>query len=248
MKDIKKTIYPQNLIDDIVKHTDVHLDVDYNKPDVMNGIAAAIATLSDQEQKMLLLRYRYHSTLEEVGAQFDLTNERARQIIVRALRKLIVKPRRLLMTEGLEGYIEAEAKRIAKYKIKVALHQEYMRGYERGFAVASGNAENTEEIQEEKDETILVMDLNFSVRTTNCLVRAKLNTLEDVLKVASTDDIMKIRNLGKKSAGEVARRLNELGFPGTVWDEFIGFRHEFTPVVLEDDEDVFCISDFYDED
>ena len=226
----RNTTYPQNLIVDIAKHTDVHLEVDYNRLDVLNGIAAAIAMLSDQEQKMVILRYRYHCTLEEVGNQFDLTNERARQIIIRALRKLVVKPRRMLITEGLEGHIESEAKRIADVKTRIALHNEYMRGYEKGYAVGVGKMDENETSTEESDETLLVTDMCMSIRTTNCLVRAKLETLEDLLKVDSIDTIHKVRNLGKKSAGEVAKRLNDLGFTETVWDTFLEFWHEPKPI------------------
>lgn len=241
---IKNTTYPENLMADIDKHTGVHLEVDYSSADVLKGIAAAIAMLSDQEQKMVMMRYRYHFTLDEIGAQFDLTGERVRQIIVRSMRKLVVKPKRYLMTEGLEGYINAEAKRIANIKIKIAAQQEYMRGYENGFALASGNAEANAEKTSDTDETILVVDMNLTVRSTNCLVRAKLETLEDLLKVDSVDTIYKVRNLGKKSAGEVAWKLNSLGFKGTVWDEFREFYQAHDVII---DSDVELTDEIFDE-
>lgn len=242
---IKNTTYPQNLIDAIAKYIGVELSVDYSREDVLNGISAAISMLTDQEQKMVIMRYRYHYNLEEVGSQFGVTNERARQIIVRALRKLTVKPRRLLMTEGLEGYIEAEAKRSSESKIKIALRQEYMRGYEDGYAVALGN--KVENNTAPEDQAILVTDLNLPIRATNCLVRANLGTLDKVLAVASAEDIRKIRNLGVKSSATIAKRLNDLGFVGTVWDEYLEFWHEpeLRPVV---DVDVDLPDDFFDED
>ena len=242
---IKNTTYPQNLISDIEKQTSVYLDVDYSRVDVMNGISTAIAMLSDQEQKMIIMRYRYHYTLEELGNHFDLTSERARQIIARALRKLTVKPKRMLITEGLEGYIKFEAKRIANCKIKIALHQEYMRGYEKGIASLSRRNEDNEDVTEDKSDSVLVQDLNLSVRTTNCLVRANLDTLEKLLEVDSPEQIMKIRNLGKKSAGEVAKRLNELDLIDTAWNEFLKFFHESQMITETSDSFVFT-DDYFD--
>lgn len=56
-----------------------------------------------------------------------------------------------------------------------------------------------------------IEDLDFSVRTYNCLKRANINTLGD-LAVRSEDEMMKVRNLGKKSLEEVMQKLEELGF------------------------------------
>lgn len=56
-----------------------------------------------------------------------------------------------------------------------------------------------------------IEDLDFSVRTYNCLKRANINTLGD-LAVRSEDEMMKVRNLGKKSLEEVMQKLQDLGF------------------------------------
>ncbi len=54
-----------------------------------------------------------------------------------------------------------------------------------------------------------IEDLDFSVRTYNCLKRAGINSVGDL--VAKTeDDMMKVRNLGKKSLEEVIQKLDEL--------------------------------------
>lgn len=55
-----------------------------------------------------------------------------------------------------------------------------------------------------------IEDLDFSVRTYNCLKRASINTIRD-LTVLSQDDMMKVRNLGKKSLEEVIQKLEEQG-------------------------------------
>ena len=53
-------------------------------------------------------------------------------------------------------------------------------------------------------------ELELSVRSYNCLKRAQINTVGDLTQ-KSEDDMMKIRNLGKKSLDEVRIKLAELG-------------------------------------
>ena len=54
-------------------------------------------------------------------------------------------------------------------------------------------------------------ELEFSVRAYNCLKRANINTLQDLTE-KSENEMMKIRNLGKKSLKEVIDKLKEMGF------------------------------------
>ena len=54
-----------------------------------------------------------------------------------------------------------------------------------------------------------IEDLDFSVRAYNCLKRANINTLQDLIS-KSNADVMKIRNLGKKSLKEVLDKIKEL--------------------------------------
>lgn len=54
-----------------------------------------------------------------------------------------------------------------------------------------------------------IEDLDFSVRAYNCLKRAGIHTLQDLVEKSDTD-IMKIRNLGKKSLKEVLDKVKEL--------------------------------------
>ena len=74
------------------------------------------------------------------------------------------------------------------------------------------------EIMVEKDdkgkEKVLEMtieELHLSVRSFNCLKRAGINTVEDLIS-KSEEDMMKVRNLGRKSLEEVIYKLSTLGF------------------------------------
>ena len=67
-----------------------------------------------------------------------------------------------------------------------------------------------EEDQKEKALEMTIEELELSVRSFNCLKRAAINTVEELTQ-KSEDDMMKVRNLGKKSLDEVKEKLAELG-------------------------------------
>ena len=69
------------------------------------------------------------------------------------------------------------------------------------------------EKEEETRDKILEMqieELDLSVRSYNCLKRAGINTVEELTQ-RTEEDMMKVRNLGKKSLEEVNQKLAELG-------------------------------------
>ena len=67
-----------------------------------------------------------------------------------------------------------------------------------------------EEDQKEKALEMTIEELELSVRSFNCLKRAAINTVEELTQ-ETEDDMMKVRNLGKKSLDEVKAKLDELG-------------------------------------
>ena len=67
-----------------------------------------------------------------------------------------------------------------------------------------------EEDQKEKALEMTIEELELSVRSFNCLKRAAINTVEELTQ-KSEEDMMKVRNLGKKSLDEVKAKLEELG-------------------------------------
>ncbi|MDR0424114.1 MAG: DNA-directed RNA polymerase subunit alpha [Clostridiales Family XIII bacterium] len=67
-----------------------------------------------------------------------------------------------------------------------------------------------EENQKEKALEMTIEELELSVRSFNCLKRANINTVEE-LTHKTEDEMMKVRNLGKKSLEEVKYKLQELG-------------------------------------
>ena len=89
------------------------------------------------------------------------------------------------------------------------------------LGVATNDVEIMIEKEEDKKEKVLEMtveELDLSVRSYNCLKRAGINTVQE-LAGKSMDDMMKVRNLGKKSLEEVERKLKELGLSLKLSDE-----------------------------
>lgn len=85
------------------------------------------------------------------------------------------------------------------------------------FVDLSDAGSNTEIMVEKDDkgkEKVLEMtieELDLSVRSFNCLKRAGINTVEDLIN-KSEEEMMKVRNLGRKSLEEVIWKMNSLGF------------------------------------
>ena len=67
-----------------------------------------------------------------------------------------------------------------------------------------------EEVVEEETPSITIEDLELSVRAYNCLKRASINSMAELLK-KSEHDLLNIKNFGKKSADEVIERIKHFG-------------------------------------
>ncbi|NLC88096.1 MAG: DNA-directed RNA polymerase subunit alpha [Clostridiaceae bacterium] len=98
----------------------------------------------------------------------------------------------------------------------LSLAAKVMTGHLELFIDLSETAKNTQvmiEKEENKKEKVLEMsieDLELSVRSFNCLKRTGISTVEDITNMTETE-MMKVRNLGKKSLDEVIFKLRSLG-------------------------------------
>ena len=106
----------------------------------------------------------------------------------------------------------------------LSLAAKVMTGHLELFIDLSEAAKNTQvmiEKEESKKEKVLEMsieELELSVRSFNCLKRAGIATVEDLTNKSETD-MMKVRNLGKKSFDEVTAKLHSLGLDFAQEDE-----------------------------
>lgn len=75
-----------------------------------------------------------------------------------------------------------------------------------------------EENDKDKVLEMNIDELELSVRSYNCLKRAGINTVEELCNRTS-EDMMKVRNLGRKSLEEVLAKLKELGLSLNLGDD-----------------------------
>ena len=106
----------------------------------------------------------------------------------------------------------------------LSLAAKVMVGHLELFIDLSEVAKNTQVMNEkEESKKVIVLemtieDLELSVRSFNCLKRANISTVEDLINKSETD-MMKVRNLGKKSLDEVTAKLHSLGLGFAQEDE-----------------------------
>ena len=86
------------------------------------------------------------------------------------------------------------------------------------FLDLTEGANDTESIMADKQDNdkekvldLTIDELDLSVRSFNCLKRAGINTVEDLIN-KTEEDMMKVRNLGRKSLEEVIAKLDSFGF------------------------------------
>ena len=98
----------------------------------------------------------------------------------------------------------------------LSLAAKVLTGHLELFINLSDKTKNTQimvEKEESKKEKVLEMsieELELSVRSYNCLKRANISTVEDLVS-KTQNDMMKVRNLGRKSFDEVTAKLHSLG-------------------------------------
>ena len=153
-------------------------------------------TLSDKENYVLIRRYFRNkdftiTSYKEIGEELGVTPERVRQIEYKAIRKL-KHPSRLRKFE----YVFSSNKK--------ELDIDYIK-----TMLSDGVTFNFNEATLSAKRDIPIEEMNLSVRSFNCLKRAGINTSGDLFDKTEAE-LMKVRNLGKKSLREVLIKRKEL--------------------------------------
>ena len=198
---LTENTYPANLIRAAVLVSETNdsenakMNVwEYSIPEVLKWVS----TLTEREQRIIEMRYRYGLTLEATGDEFNVTRERIRQkekSLLRLLRWKINDMRLVPLADlkNAEVIIAQKNLDIAELTLKLK---------ESGIPV--------EDKTDKAPVTIDIIDLELSCRSYNCLKRAGLNTVEDIINFdKSGRNWLGVRNLGRKSLGEVRKRIRE---------------------------------------
>lgn len=173
--------------------------------------------LTEREKNVILLRYKEKQTLEQVAQEFNLTRERIRQIETKALKKL--KSKKDIFFDSFDEYKIIEKEYLRKRDELCKKVEELDELIGKANKLIHNENTTIKEIEDfislsqDEKQSLMIMktdiaDLDFSVRTINCLRRARINTVNELSK-KTVEELMKIRNLGRKSLKEILETLKE---------------------------------------
>lgn len=189
--------------------------------DQMEGLREASKHLNEQEQEFVWLYYKLEYSMGEIGKKYDLTAARVQQVIARGLRKMRHARLQNMVRYGYSGVMmRGENKRLEQENEELEKRNAYLK--ERIAENRKAADEMSRKLEEQVGAAvvdvpnldILIDELDLSVRAYNCLHRAGCHTVEDIVKYCKDPDkngLLGIRNMGRRSAEEVAMRLRSFG-------------------------------------
>ena len=205
---IKNLEYPLNLIyavfedeaEEIAEKADII-------PDFDASIEYVLYTLSERERKIIKNRFVDLLTLEQTGKLFGVTRDRIRQIEAKAIRKLRHPSRAKYFRYGVSAIIE---------NIRTDYYNKFSELEGRLIEICKLNAKTADEVIQDKElrkkyAPTNIEAIDLSVRSYNCLKRAGIGTLQQLAQL-SYNDLIRIRNLGRRSVDEIIGKLNEYGY------------------------------------
>ncbi len=215
-----KTAYIEVEGEGIVRASDIKTDADVEifNPDLH------IATLSGGPESKLFIELTISKGRGYVGADKNKRNDQPIAMIpidsiftpVQRVNFLVENTRVGQITDYDKLVLEVWTNGTTTPDEAVSLGAKILNEHLNLFIDLSDNAKNTEimvEKEEGKKEKVMEMsieELDLSVRSYNCLKRAGINSVED-LASKTEEEMMKVRNLGRKSLEEVLNKMAELG-------------------------------------
>ena len=205
--------YPQNLILAVVQNSNLIPPEKYTD-DISAGVRYVVSMLGYREQDIIRMRFEERKPRSEIGEFFGIGQERVRQIENKTLRSLRAPTRWNYIKLGVDGYMRLTKER--------ARGEGYKTGYDQGYKDGYADGQNGFEQPSISEELLNhpIDSLGLSVRAYNCLLRADCKRVGDVVRL-SKDQIQRIRNLGAKTANEIACVIRDLGIPNTSWSTYI---------------------------
>lgn len=195
MPRISELEYPYNLVDDVLNASFNTLEPINPLPDDFIGsVAYVVCTLNEQEQHVVSFRYEQRMTYKAIGEEMNLSVERVRQIVSKALRKMRHPNRMRYLRYGVSGVQKAVADKAAK---------DAMRLYEEQLKAQEKHGENPSLF-------LKIESIGLSTRSYNVLHRNGVETVSDVIDLGY-DKIKKFRNSGKMVMKDITECLSKLG-------------------------------------
>ena len=161
-------------------------------------------TLPPREERVIEAYFKEGLTFEKIAKEFGVTRERIRQIEAKAIKRLSHPTRVNVLIMNIENLNEKDS-------LKEKIEQEILYLRKKLWNITNNSEVFVEESREELLLDIDIEIIDLSLRSYNCLKRAEINTIRDLTKM-SVNDLLKVRNLGKKCVEEIQNKLNEMGY------------------------------------
>ena len=220
-KEIISNQYPLNLVQAIYGDSKtIYMTDEKSYKEISENIDYILDnTMTPREAMTIRMIFRGHAKLEDIAATLGVTRERVRQIELKALRKLrhpsrtnaIFTPFKLSeqIKEKTE-ILEQKNKELSELISKSLDHIDIL-----SKALKSVGAEITVTLDNPNAELAVLLarkieDIDFSVRASNCMRRAGIETLKDLTE-RTENEMLNVRNLGRKAFDEIKEKMLGLG-------------------------------------
>lgn len=201
--------YPENIVDEIVKEGinfgflkdeagQIDLNELYSNFEGRIGFALEKAKIKESEKGILFLHFRENISMKEIAKNYGMTGAGITTIIHKVI-KVLAQPKYFL-------FLQCDPESV---KLQASLQERvYERIKELNDRLASGK-----DILKEEGSILdkRLEDMDLPVRVFNTLMRAHINTVRQVIEM-SIEDLMKLRNMGKRSADFIVDWIHGLGF------------------------------------
>lgn len=191
--------------------------------DVTERLEEVISELPGDLSKVMFLLYRDGLTLKEAGEELGKSGERIRQLKERALRMLRNQRRTAFILMGENGE-EVYISRVRAEELREKAENDYTcRMMRKEIERLDRLIYAKNKILKDEQERIPIeewstLGINLSVRAFTALKKANVNTFGQLLAM-TYDDLKRIRNIGQKTADEVAEEVGRAGFTLAEEDE-----------------------------
>lgn len=195
------------------------------------ALSYVLLRLDAKSRDVIREYYEEHKTLAQIAESYGVTVTWIKDLKDMALRLMRKDPYKKFIFFGIESYLQRIKDRTDRYAYDDGYEKGMREGYQRGYADREREYNAKEEKHRARIEQyadVSIDELNLSSRSYKCLVRSGIKTVGDIAAL-SREEMLKIRNLGITSYGEIYFKLRLLG--------------------LEDDElsrikDMYLVADF----
>ena len=208
--------WPYNLMQQVQVETDDPLEHICSEAELL--LAMCMSNMTEREKDIVMRRYYHQKTLKEVGEEIGVKQERVRQIEANGVRKMRNPHCEYIMLHGIKEYIDKRVNEKADAMVKTMkeeLENEYR--VKMANAVIADNQSRRDIVAKLLSTSVEEMDL--TVRSYNCLKRAGVNSVGELIKMFPTyERLYTIRNLGRKSLEEVVEKVQGYGFAWPMYE------------------------------